>query len=320
MNLFEHEHVNDILLRNRQISRTIDSAMKDLARRFTTVKGRRFARVMNKRLALLHDHLLKIDETGIRNQWILSNRMTNKSIDGYLAGVTVSDALIKSFRNPNLSALNAFITRSQNGFNLSQRVWNITDEIKSEMTDLISTGVLEGKSAIVLSKELTKYVKGRPIRYKGTLIPGKNLTFQSIRLAANEMNMAFRTSDFLQNSQLPFTTGVTVHLSAAHPRPDICDEMQGEYPKGFEFVGWHILCICFATYDTLPKEDFAKYIEGGKINQKFYMKGIPKRAQSYINKNGQRLLGYKNVPFWMETNFTQDLKLRQSVKIGGRAK
>jgi len=123
----------------------------------------------------------------------------------------------------------------------------MTNGTKKEIESLISQGVLEGKSARVLSKELKGYVKGKPIRYAGTLIKGANLNYQAIRLAATEMNMAFRTADYLQNSRLPFVTGVTVELSAAHPISDICDELQGHYPKGFNFTGWHPLCYSSDT-------------------------------------------------------------------------
>ena len=115
MNSYERSHIRDIALRNRKISLTIDDAMKDIGRRFTTVKGKRFAAVMNDRLAELHDQILNNGKDGIRNQWMLANEMNNKNIDGYLASVKVSEAMQKSFRAPNLSALNAFIDRTEKG-------------------------------------------------------------------------------------------------------------------------------------------------------------------------------------------------------------
>jgi len=312
MNAFERQRVRDIAARNRQISKAVDNAMKDLSRRFTTAKGRRFASIMNRRLEALHDQILNLSEGGIRNQWQLSNKMNNNTIDGYLAGVKVSDALLTSYRSPNLSALNAFLDRTEAGMNLSDRIWQVTDGVRTEMQDLISSSVLEGKSAVRLSRELKGYIAGKPIKYEGKLIKGSNLNFQAIRVAASEMNMAFRKSDFLQNSKLPFVTGVTVRLSPAHQIEDICDEMAGEYPKGFEFIGWHPLCMCYATYNTLPKEEFVKYIETGEIDSKRFVKGVPGRAQRYLNKNGARLLGYENPPYWLD-NFTKNLTLKKTV-------
>ena len=317
MNAYEREHVRDIISRNRKIDKAINDAMKDLSRRYTTVKGKRFASIMNERLAQLHDQILNDGKDGIKNQWLLANTMNNKGLDGYLAGVKISDSMMQSFRSPNLGALNAFIDRAEKGMNLSDRVWNFTDGIKDEVESLIKQGVLEGKSAITLSKELKGFINGKPIRYEGGLISGKKLIYQAIRVAATEMNMAFRTSDYLQNSRLPFVTGVTVNLSAAHPQPDICDDMAGEYPKGFHFVGWHPNCICYATYDTMPPEEFVNYIKTGDIDQRRIRQDIPARAQRYIEENGKRYLGYENPPYWLGDNFKKDLSLKSSVRVEG---
>ena len=48
---------------------------------------------------------------------------------------------------------------------------------------------------LLCTAKLDGHCKGclKPIRYAGTLIPGRKLTFQAIRLAATEINMAFRT-------------------------------------------------------------------------------------------------------------------------------
>lgn len=312
MNLYERQHIRDIAKYNQQISAAIEQALKDLAKRYQTVKGKRFSRVIADRMKDLQAQIKTDIETGVKNQWLLANEKTNKVIDGYLAAVKVSDSLQKSFRSPNLSALNAFIDRRTAGLNLSDRVWKTVDGIQSSMEDLIAQGILEGKSAVVLSKELKKYISGKPIEYKGELVKGSNLEYQSLRLAATEINIAFRTSDYLQNSRLPFVTGVNVILSNSHPREDICDSMQGHYPKGFEFTGWHVNCICIAEYETLGIDDFAKYIDTGEINKSEFTTNIPDRARKYLQKNGDKLLGYKNPPYWMD-NFTKELKLKKSV-------
>jgi len=247
MNAYEREHVRDIALRNQKISRIIDGAMTDLSKRYQTVKGKRFSKVLNDRFAELREQINSNGKDGIRNQWMLANEKNNAMITGYLSGIKISEQLAQSYRTPNLGALNAFIDRTENGMNLSKRVWRMTNGTKKEIESLISQGILEGKSARVLSKELKGYVKGKPIRYQGTLIKGANLNYEAIRLVATEMNIAFRTSDYLQNSRLPFVTGVTIELSSAHPVQDICDELAGHYPKGFNFTGWHPLCYSSDT-------------------------------------------------------------------------
>jgi len=315
MNKIEARHVRDIAKRTRQISTVIDDTITDISRRFTTVRGKRFATVMTDRLEQLHDQVLTATESGIRNQWMMSNEMNNKGLDGYFANVKIADGLQQSFRAPNVSALNAFIDRRDFGMNLSDRVWDFTNGVKGEMERAISTGVMGGKSAVALSRDLKKYIKGKPIKYGGKLLKGKNLEFQALRIAATEMNMAFRMSDYVQNSKLPFVSSVTVHLSPAHPIYDICNDMAGKYPKGFYFVGWHPLCICYATYDTIPVDDFVKYIKTDKIDKRKFTRAIPGKAQRYIEKNGARFMNYKNTPYWLRDNFTKGLELRKTIHI-----
>ena len=312
MNAYELAHIRDIARHNAAVSQAIDDAMKDLSKRYQTVKGRRFSAVLEKRLAELHDQLLADSTAGIRNQWAISNKKTNVMLDGYLASVKISDAMQKSFRAPNLSALDAFLDRKAAGMNLSDRVWKVTEGVRGEIENIIAKGVLEGKSSVKMAKELQGYISGEPIRYAGKLIPGKNLTYQAIRLTANEMNMAFRTADYLQNSRLPFVTGVTVELSASHPENDICDSLVGEYPKGYSFTGFHPLCICIATYNTIPSDDFVKYLQTGEMDTTKFTTDAPPQARLFIEKNGPRLLKYKNPPYFLE-NYTKNLTLKKSV-------
>jgi len=320
MNAYERAHIRDILARNREIEAVIDRSVLDIAKRFRTVKGKRFAAAMKEMLDHLHDQFLNDGKDGIRNQWALAEKAAGAKIDGYLAGVKVAPGLAQSWRAPNVGALNAFIDRTEAGMNLSDRVWRITDGIGKSMEDLIKKGVLEGESAIKLSRELKQFIRGKPIQYGGTLIKGANINYQAIRLAATEMNMAFRTADYIQNSRLPFVTGVTVELSAAHPRPDLCDSLAGHYPKGFIFTQWHALCICIATYETMPPDEFARYLETGQIDRSRFTTDIPPNARQYLNENGARLQGYKNPPYFLRDNFNQNLTLKRSVHVGGMEK
>ena len=315
MNAYQQQHMRDMVQQKIQIVKTVDDAMDDLAKRYTTTKGRRFAGAMEERLEGLRVQLEGKITGGIKNQWALANKMNGKKLDGYLGAVKVSDAVQKSLRTPNLPALNAFIDRTTAGWNLSDRVWNFKDGVDTEMQRLVRRSVLVGKSAKELSKELKGFIRGKPIPYKGGLIAAKNLNYQAIRVAATEMNMAFRSADYLQNSRLPFVTGVTVHLSNAHPRYDICDEMAGQYPKGFYFIGWHPFCICYVTYDTLEKEEFVRYIKTGNMNVNKLRTRIPNAAEAYITKNGQKFLNYKNPPYWLRDNFTDKLLLREEIII-----
>ena len=77
---------------------------------------------------------------------------------------------------------------------------------------------------------------------------------------------------------------------------------------------WGSNCICYATYNRISKEKFVEYIKTGKIDKRQFTRAIPQRAKRYVKKNGKRFQGYKSVPYWLEDNFTKDLKLRKFVQ------
>jgi hypothetical protein len=56
--------------------------------------------------------------------------------------------------------------------------------------------------------------------------------------------MAHHERTYERWKQLDFVVGFRVVLSGSHPEEDICDELQGEYPKDFKFPGWHPQCMC----------------------------------------------------------------------------
>jgi len=175
MNSFEKQNIIDIAKRNKQVGRILDNASKDIAKRFTTVKGKRFASVLEGNIENLREGLKANIEQGIRRHWMLANEMNNKAISGYFQNVKISNDLYQSFRSPNIPALNSFLNRTENGMNLSERVWALGNGAKGEVETFLATGIAEGKSAVVLSKEMTRYLAGKPIQYKGTLLKGKNI-------------------------------------------------------------------------------------------------------------------------------------------------
>lgn len=45
------------------------------------------------------------------------------------------------------------------------------------------------------------------------------------------------------------------------PLTDICDELAGNYPKGFKFTGWHPNCRCHTETILLNGADFEDFIK-----------------------------------------------------------
>ena len=56
--------------------------------------------------------------------------------------------------------------------------------------------------------------------------------------------MAYNYANCKRWSDEPYVLGIRIRLSGNHPEEDICDELQGDYPKDFMWRGWHPRCRC----------------------------------------------------------------------------
>lgn len=208
---------------------------------------------------------------GVRSEWALANDK-NDALCAFVLGnkINLSFEEQRKYFSNNNAAREAFLARAEKGMNLSERVWNYTAGYKNEIEAGLSLGLGKGKDAPALARELKRNLKApdklfRRVRDKYGVLrlskearnyhpgegrPGvyRSSYKNALRLAVTETNMAYRTADYQRYQQFDFIVGVEVHLSETnHPVPDICDQLQGRYPKGFKFVGWHPHCRCIVT-------------------------------------------------------------------------
>lgn len=222
----------------------------------------------------MHEQITALVLNGINEEWQFSGDkndflfyeilsiggMSKSEIEAYLEKITIAT---QTRRN---EALEAFRTRKQNGLGLSDRVWNLTNQFKSELELALDLGIGEGKSADAISRDIRSYLNQpdklfRRVRNKhGSLKlskaaeayhPGQGVYRSSyknaIRVSRTEVNMAYRTADHENWKQEQLVIGIQIKLSNNHtlngkPFFDICDELKGVYPKEFKFTGWHPMC------------------------------------------------------------------------------
>ncbi len=101
----------------------------------------------------------------------------------------------------------------------------------------------------------------------------KSSAKNAMRLTRTETNIAYRRADHERWKQMDFVLGQRVQLSRSHPEKDICDKLQGDYPKEFVFDGWHPQCFCFVTPILVDEEEMAKMNEAFLKGEKYTPKG-----------------------------------------------
>lgn len=159
------------------------------------------------------------------------------------------------------------------------------------------------------------------------------------RLTATENNIAYRTADYLRYQQMDFVVGIQICLSNNHtvllqpgettadptqqradgsPKAnavkhlvDICDDLQGRYPKDFKFTGWHPHCRCHVITILKSKDEIKRDIkrlangetvDNTSVNE---VTELPKNFTEWVQNNEERLKGRATLPYFIKDNQRQ---------------
>jgi hypothetical protein len=251
----------------------------------------------------------------------LANDCLDLQTTSYLRGMDLDTKDRERQFYRDLTALTSWKNYRMKGLNLSDRVWKLDEQTKEQMEFFIKEGLAEGRDAPSLARDIKAYLKEPDKRFRrirndeGKLVlsapaklykPGQGVYRSSyknaLRVARNEINIAYRYADHERVQTLDFVKGIKVNLSNAHPKYDICDELQGEYPKGFKFLGWHPNCLCFTTTVLMNQKEFINFVNT-KARTSKDITTIPARAQKFLNANSDTIKGYKNKPYFIADNF-----------------
>lgn len=284
---------------------------------------------INTLMQSIGQSLQGIIETGDREEWLLSCEKNDQMVDWLTSSTGIPKDVISGWKQPNLDALSSFQSRKEAGMMLSNRVWNITEQFKQELELALDLGLGGGKSAAELSRDVRKYLNEpnrlfRRVRDKHGVLrlskaakayhPGQGVYRSSyknaLRLTATENNMAYRKADSERWKQIPFVIGIKIAVSHnSHPVVDICDELQGVYPKDFVWLGWHPFCKCAAVAVLAKTEEFLDYQQkllAGEDVSEYKFSGavdeVPDNFKKWVSDNADRINSAKKQPYFIRDN------------------
>lgn len=339
--VFDKKHIANIKKRLKSIEELFDTAIKEGARigetsgfndqkkpfclsDYPSVQER-----INDLMRSIGQGLRVVIETGDREEWMLACEKNDEMVDLITSSTGIPKDIILQWKQPNLEALSAFQQRKSAGMFLSDRVWRITEQFKQELELALDLGLGEGKSAAALSRDVRKYLNEpnrlfRRVRDKHGVLrlskaamayhPGQGVYRSSyknaLRLTATENNIAYRMADSERWKQIPFVIGIRISISHnSHPVVDICDELQGEYPKDFVWLGWHPFCKCAAVAVMVKDEEFLDYqrkLLAGEDVSKYKFSGkiedVPDNFKNWVNDNAERIKAAKKQPYFIRDN------------------
>lgn len=344
---FDTKHLKNILNNKKTIDELYDSIIANAARLGFSLKHDSKDEFFFKDYPGVNEKMDKLLEKfansvrskiieGNREEWLLSAEKNAAMIDAIYKGSGIPKETLEEWKSPNLDALEAFQNRKlgDNGMDLSQRVWNLTQQTKAELELALDIGIGKGKSAAELSRDVRRFLREpnklfRRVRdERGNLRlskaaaayhPGQGVYRSSyknaLRMTATENNMAYRSADNAKWSQLDFVLGYEIRLSNNHtlngkPFKDMCDLLVGKYPKTFKFTGWHPFCRCFATPIVADWNEQLKVMkmqkEGKDVSNYHFageIKNVPSNYSEWIANNAERIANASSKPIFIRDNY-----------------
>ena len=291
-------------------------------------------RLVGKLLSGLHNNIEATIVNGANAEWTLANNKNSelcRRVFGDNIGRMTKEQYKQYFSN-NDEARKAFLARKEGGLNLSDRVWRYTDQFKSDIELGLDIGIRDGLDAASMARRLQQYLRHPDMLFRrvrdehGDLVlsqrasdfhPGQGVYRSSyknaLRLTRTETNMAYHTSDYDRWQQLDFVVGIEISLSGNHtsngkPLTDICDELQGRYPKDFKFTGWHPQCRCQATTILKTEQELMEenraILNGEEPSHDSVNKvdDVPDNFIQWVAENEERAAEHYTMPYFVRDN------------------
>lgn len=275
----------------------------------------RIRREADKLLRELNSVVQLAIKKGIEVEWEAAEKASKELLQKTMGKDNAAQALkLTTDAARNAQAMQQFINRSDNGMNLSGRVWRTCQQLRDELEVALTVAIGEGRDAASMSRKVRKYLNDpdlmfRRFRYKDengewqrkwkkkVIEDGKtkwidydrdsyktgagvykSAARNAMRVARTETNIAYRNSDTERWSTQDFVIGQRISLSKSHPpKPEheLCEKLAGDYPKDFVFDGWHPQCFCVMTPIFAPESELRAWNKAMAKGEEYEFKTKP---------------------------------------------
>lgn len=328
LSFYDRQHIQKMLVQeqtiagifNMFISKVSPQLKKwaDTGKTNVWVRNAIVEKTVERELLTLHSELAALITDSQVDAFKRANLKNDKLVEEYIKGMSISETLKKGLFAQNIDILKEFQSRKEGGMNLSQKVWNLAEQTKTQLEFYLESGLSVGRSAAAIGQDIRQILKEPDKRFhrikdaKGNLVlskpmknyhPGKgqyrSSAMNARRVAVTETNMMYRKADSARWAKMDFVTGIHVQRSSTKNDPcKICDPLSGDYPKAFVYLGWHPFCVCPATPILLAPEEFAEYLHTDQIPVNKIITDIPEGMKQYIS-----VAKADNPPLWFRDNF-----------------
>lgn len=262
MNEFDIRHIQQMAGTSSRIQALFDGVTSHITSLVSKIDDQEFKfskygainNMVDKYIAENTRALKIISESGVDNSWQTANAK-NDALFQKVKGSKIAEAEAKKIKDQTDFSLKSFKAREINGISTTDRIVREQAAFKSQIELAINKTLANGKGVQIGSEvkrllnntdELyAKAAQGatRSFTYLSSKVSGsavKNID----RLIANEIQKAYRESDWIRMQEQPFIYGYFVKPSRGIGVCPMCTFLSGTYPKDFYFSNWHVSCRC----------------------------------------------------------------------------
>lgn len=241
------------------------------------------------------------------------------------------DTAAATFISNRLKAKNG-LNLAQTVWNYCQQT---KSEFEMAMSNTIADGIKQGSSAEEIGKSIRRYLNDPDMMYRRyhtikvqkngkkkdvvtwrrrRIIDGKvrfveeplekvgmgvyrSARKNALRVARTEINAAYHKARNERWQNEPFVIGQYIHVSPQHDIDDICNDLEGRYPKDFDWRSWHANCMCTSDPITIQgeeKKEFYKRLMAGEDMSNyvspFAVLTMPEKYNQYIKDNAEAIV------------------------------
>ena len=158
--------VNEILAFNKSVPKLDEGVMYSF-----DGTSQKMQKQVEDLLRQLHSSVTLAIQQGITLEWEQANAECDKLVTSIFGKEALSNPKLNAITDRNKAAMDAFIDRSENGLNLSDRVWKTVRQLREEMEVAMTVAIGEGQSASQMSRKVREYLNDpdlmfRRFRYK----------------------------------------------------------------------------------------------------------------------------------------------------------
>lgn len=153
--------VNEILALNKSVPTLDEGVMYSF-----DGDNMRIQKKVEALLRQLHSVVTTAIRKGITLEWEQANVECDKLIASCFGKKVLSSPEFSAWNNRNTAAMNAFADRTEDGLNLSGRIWQSVQQLRDEMEIAMTVAIGEGDSAQSISRKVRQYLNDPDLMFR----------------------------------------------------------------------------------------------------------------------------------------------------------